>query len=155
MAVLERLLARWGTVWWRRIASRSAAAFAGKRRWCRRRQAARGHGTVSGGFWLRRRCSGCREGVQGWRRTSGRRVAVARAGRHASARPCRSCRAMTSRACAGLGVVVHLSTNGGQRRVQGIKEGQRDTMARARGERRGGVVSMVTMAGMAMACMLG
>lgn len=45
----------------------------------------------------------------------------ARVGRHAMAWPCRSCRTSASWARAGLGSVVHLSTNGAYELAQGTK----------------------------------
>jgi hypothetical protein len=76
-----------------------------------------------------------KRGGQGWRRASGRRVAVARTGGHARAWPCRSCRARTSRARAGLGSVVHLSTHGAYELAQGTKGIHWDTVAGSGGER--------------------
>jgi hypothetical protein len=73
-----------------------------------------------------------KRGGQRWCRTSRRRVAVVRAGRHGMAWPCRSCRARASRAWAGLGVVVHHLTIGSYEHAQGTKERQYGKVARAR-----------------------
>jgi hypothetical protein len=147
MAVLERLLARWGTVWWRRIASRSAAAFAGKRRRCRWLRRLRGARRVSGGFWSRRRSSSCNEGVQGLRRSSGQQVAVVRLW----ARPRRDRHGLGHSWARAFRLLSSFTSTGAWLgRSREVRWSSRTWWARLVREGEEGCMSMCDMAGMAM-----